>query len=254
MSHHKSLFEPAIILAAGRGQRLGGAASGPKCLLELGGKSLLARQAQALAKSGVREIVVVVGFEQEKVRAACDALRKELPLRFSFIENPRFAQTNTIYSLYLAREYMTRGFYSLNGDVLLTDELISTLAASRHAAALAVLPGRCGEEEVKVITSQNDRIVRIGKKLPSSEVLGEYIGIGRFQRSVASHIADSLAYAVEQEGLYNHFYEYALDRIAMQVPLFPERIEGGGVLEIDFPEDLARAQSLCLGGYLMSAA
>ena len=84
----------AIILAAGAGRRLG--TTGPKCMVRVGGESIIRRQLAAFRTAGVDEFVVVVGHEQ-------DQLRRHLagqPGRFTYVINERYAETNTIYSLY----------------------------------------------------------------------------------------------------------------------------------------------------------
>ena len=86
-----------VILAAGKGSRLNGTAGeSPKCLVELGGISLIDRQIRVLREAGLDDIVVVVGCQAERVRRACGH-------DITYIENIRYAQTNSLYSLWLAR-------------------------------------------------------------------------------------------------------------------------------------------------------
>src|SRR5215218_3891200 len=100
-----------IILAAGRGARLnGGSNDMPKCLVSLGGETLLSRNIRLLRNAGIGEIVVVVGCAAETVRRTCQGVE--------FVENARFAQTNSLYSLWLARPLLTDGFLVMNCDVL----------------------------------------------------------------------------------------------------------------------------------------
>src|ERR1043165_5297955 len=94
----------AIILAAGKGTRLDGAAVKLKCLVEVGGLSLLQRQIDSLRSVNVNEIVVVVGFGAESIRDACGE-------EVSFVENTRFAETSRLYSLWLVRENIGGGVW-----------------------------------------------------------------------------------------------------------------------------------------------
>src|SRR5918997_4505282 len=119
-----------IILAAGKGSRLNGTAGeSPKCLVKAGGLSLVERQIHALRRAGIDEIAVVVGCQAEQVRKACGH-------GVTYVENVRYAQTNSLYSLWMARPLLFEGFVVLNCDVLFHSALLHDLLASRHENAL----------------------------------------------------------------------------------------------------------------------
>src|SRR5678815_1337747 len=98
----------AIILAAGKGSRLTGAGGeSPKCLVKAGGLTLIERQIRTLEAAGIDEVTVVVGCGAERVRRACGH-------RVTYVENARYAQTNSLYSLWMARPLLNEGFVVLN--------------------------------------------------------------------------------------------------------------------------------------------
>src|SRR5258708_12925212 len=138
-----------IILAAGKGSRLNGTAGDkPKCLLEAGGVTLLERQIRALENAAVDDIVVVVGCQAERVRRACGP-------RVTCIENARFMETNSLYSLWTARALLYEGFVVLNCDVLFHPGLLDDLLVTHQDAALLIDYRRAGDppygdEEMKV--------------------------------------------------------------------------------------------------------
>src|SRR5215207_3765088 len=125
----------AIILAAGKGTRLDGAAVKPKCLVEVGGSTLLRRQIEILRSRGIDEIVIVVGFGADSIREACDN-------EISFVENIHFAETSSLYSLWLAREHLSEGFVVLNSDVLVHPQLLANLLNSSREDALLISDGQ----------------------------------------------------------------------------------------------------------------
>src|SRR5262249_37880683 len=138
----------AIVLAAGKGTRLNGVDLKPKCLFEVGGKTLLDHQLSALGNAQISEIVLVLGFEAERIRSCCASPT-------SFVINPRFEETSSLYSLWLAREYLTEGFVVLNCDVLFHPQLLTKLLSAPVADALLVdyvdkQHNHLGEEEMKV--------------------------------------------------------------------------------------------------------
>src|ERR1051325_7202036 len=167
-----------IILAAGKGLRLNGVAgSTPKCLIEIGGVTLIERQIQAFKASGIDDLAVVVGFEAERVRRACDS-------GIRFIENTVFDQTNSLYSLWLARDLLLDGFIVMNSDVLFHPQLLSDLITARYEDALIVAysnsaTGQLGDEEMKVKV-RGGRVVDISKSMDPLDADGENVGIVKF--------------------------------------------------------------------------
>lgn len=229
----------AIILVAGRGSRLAPHTDDrPKCLIEIGGRSILDHQLDALAAAGVFEVVLVVGCLQEMVRGHL-ASRREFT--FTFIENERFGETNTAYSLWLARGEMTDDFIYLNGDVLIHPEVIRRLTGAPAAQALAVERKRCGDEEVKALLD-GCRIMALSKTVPPADAYGEFIGIARFARSFGPFFSASLEEVVERDGLLKVYFELALERLLASHALTAIDISDLPTIEIDFPEDLARAE------------
>ena len=138
-----------IILAAGKGSRLNGTAGeSPKCLVELGGMTLVERQIRLLQRAGVRNITVVTGCQADRVRRACGQ-------RVTYVENPRYAQTNSMYSLWMARPLLYEGFVVLNCDVVFHPVLLDDLLSARHDDALLLAYSEAhqpifGDEEMKV--------------------------------------------------------------------------------------------------------
>src|SRR3954468_16355016 len=137
-----------IILAAGKGSRLNGTAGDkPKCLVETGGLTLIERQMQVLERAGVDDIAVVVGCQADRVRTTCGQ-------GVAYVENSRFAETNSLYSLWTARALLYEGFVVLNCDVLFHPALLDDLLTTHHDAALLISyrePGQqYGDEEMKV--------------------------------------------------------------------------------------------------------
>src|SRR5687768_16657821 len=156
-----------IILAAGKGGRLNGTAGErPKCLVEVGGISLVERQIQALNDAGIDDITVVVGCQADRVRRACGQ-------RATYVENVRYAQTNSLYSLWMARPLLFGGFVVLNCDVLFQPALLGDLLGSAHENALLLdyrQPSQppYGEEEMKVKVRAG-RVVDMSKSMAADE-------------------------------------------------------------------------------------
>jgi choline kinase len=226
----------AIILAAGAGRRLG--VADPKCMVDVRGVSIIHRQLGAFRAAGVDDFVIVVGHERDRLRQHLAGQAG----RFTWVVNERYARTNTIYSLYLAREHITDTFYYANADVVFDRRLINRLRGAPCPSVLAVDRGICGEEEVKVIV-RDGRVARLGKELAPDECLGEFVGVARFGAELAPPFVDALTALVERENVVTDYFERAVDRLCADWELCPVDIGDLPCIEIDFPEDLDRARS-----------
>src|SRR3954468_6973549 len=160
-----------IILAAGRGSRLNGTAGDkPKCLVRAGGMTLLERQIVALRAAGVDDIVVVVGCQADRVRQSLGA-------GVRYIENFRFAETNSLFSLWTARALLYEGFVVLNCDVLFHPVLLDELLSTHHDAALLIdyraeSQPAYGDEEMKVAV-RDGLVADMSKTMNPAEADGE---------------------------------------------------------------------------------
>lgn len=227
-----------IILAAGKGTRLNGTAGNtPKCLVEVGGVTLLERQIRALHGAGVDDVAVVVGCQAERVRASCGD-------QVTFVENERFAETNSLYSLWTARALLFDGFVVLNCDVLFHPALLHALLTTHHDAALLMAYRETdqppfGDEEMK-IKVRGTRVIDMSKVMDSADADGENLGIVKFGPSSAPELVSILDRLVAdgrtRDWAPRAFCEYARTR-----PLHAIGTRGYPWIEIDFPEDYQRA-------------
>jgi choline kinase len=232
----------AIILAAGMGKRLQKASGGlPKTMINIGGISIIHRQIESCLKVGIKDFVFVLGFKYDQVKH--HIMEKIADLSPKFILNPDYATTNTLHSLWLARNEMDEDFLYFNADVIFDLDMIELLNNDDPFSKMLVEFKTCGEEEVKVILDQEKRITSIGKKLDPEKCSGEFIGIARFKRSIIADFAVTLEKGV-QDGYSNTFFEFAVDKLTDDHLLHAVSTDGFNCLEIDFPEDLEKARMI----------
>jgi choline kinase len=224
-----------IILAAGKGSRLNGTAGDkPKCLLRVGSQTLVARQIETLRATGIDDIVVVVGCQADGVRRACGG-------DLQFVENTRFAQTNSLYSLWLARPLLLDGFVVMNCDVLFHPQMLADLVTARDEDALLVAysDGPLGDEEMKVKVRRGC-VVDISKTMAAADADGENVGIVKFGAEGAGRLVQLLDARVAAGGLRD-WAPRAFDDFAKERPLHAIGTRGYPWTEIDFPDDYHRA-------------
>lgn len=230
-----------IILAAGRGARLnGGNSDMPKCLVTLGGETLLSRNIRLLQNAGIQDVAVVIGCAAETVRRTCRGVQ--------FVENARFAQTNSLYSLWLARPLLADGFVVMNCDVLVHPQLVADLLTARHEDALLVAyrdeETTYGDEEMKVRVRRG-RVVDISKTMAPEEADGENLGVVKFGPEGARVLAEEMD-ALIAAGEHKAWVPRAFKAFAERRPLHAIGTRGFPWTEIDFPEDYRRAVEVVL--------
>ncbi len=227
-----------IILAAGKGSRLNGTAGeSPKCLVKAGGVTLIERQIRALERAGIDDIVAVVGCRASRVREVCGNA-------ITYVENETYAQTNSMYSLWLARALLYEGFVVLNCDVIFHPVLLEDLLSARHRNALLLAYREAdqppfGDEEMKVKV-RCGRVVEMSKRLDPDDADGENLGIVKFGPEGAAELVGIMDRLIAAGGLKD-WAPRAFSEFARTSPLHAVGTRGFPWIEIDFPEDFERA-------------
>jgi L-glutamine-phosphate cytidylyltransferase len=234
----------AIILAAGVGKRLHAASGGrPKCLIEIGGRSLLRRLLESLAASGVRDAVVVTGFGAEHVRAAVASPPAGITVRTAF--NARYEE-GAILSLATARDWLDGPVLVMDADVLCPTSMIRRLVGSRHGSCflLDATSENTGEEQMLLVRDGWVRnVVRGGA--PGYELAGESIGFLKLDAAAARLLRELIDARIARGDTGIEHEEVYPDLLARAEVGF-ERVDGTPWTEIDFPDDVVRAERAIL--------
>jgi len=255
----------AIIVAAGRGRRLGPeTAEIPKCMVAVGGRPILHRQLAALTAAGADDVVIVRGYLGDRIQSGGGAT----PVRF--VENPEWASNNILTSLLYAEHEMADGFLFSYSDIVFATEHARRVAASSADVALVVdrrwqdaYAGRVlhpvSEAELVAVeeTAGGPRVRRVGKRVvPAEQAAGEFIGLAKLSAAGAAALAGVWARARargmdqpfgQAATLRQAYLSDALNQMADEgVALVPIFIDGGW-REIDTEEDLGRAHALVDG-------
>lgn len=239
----------AVILAAGVGKRLRGAADEaghlPKALLRFGGRSLIARHVALLHGAGVAAITVVLGYRAEAVRAELDALPG--PAVASII-NPAFRE-GSVVSLAAADDVLRCGgpVILMDADVLYDGRLMARLVGSRLTNTLLfdsdIEPG---DEPVKICLA-GERIVDFRKRPEhAGERHGESVGFFRFAPDAAAELAGRAA-GYLSDGRRGMEYEEPIRDMMLASPdgrFGIEDVTGLPWTEIDFAADVEKATAL----------
>ncbi len=233
----------ALILAAGRGSRLGSLTDDrPKSLIDLGGISPLELQLDLLAARGIERALIVTGYHRATVEAAA---RQRVGGRIivEAIWNPFWSVTNVIGSVWMARDRIERPFVYLHADTVFEPSILDDLLTADGDALLPVDIRPCEPEQMKA-DIRDGRVVHLSKELPAERTAGEFIGIGVFRGAALPFVRDGLDAVLDAGGL-NAYFEAALNHaIDAGLTVTPVPTAGRAWTEIDFEEDLELARRL----------
>ena len=173
----------AIIIGAGRGNRLMPLTDGlPKCMMKVGDKAILDWTLEALAASGLDDVVFIGGYQIEKIKLAYPHLR--------FCHNTDWPQNNILASLFYAEREMNGPFVCTYSDILyyrpsVVEKLMQSvgdivLVVDTDWRTRYVERTLHPESQAEKVFVEDDRIVAIGKHLDSDEAYGEFIGLAKF--------------------------------------------------------------------------
>jgi choline kinase len=254
----------AIIVAAGRGRRLGPeTAEIPKCMVEVAGRPILHRQLEALAGAGITDFVVVRGYLGNRIFAP------GFPVRF--IDNPDWANNNILTSLFFAADEMNDAFVFSYSDIVFAPSYATTIAQSPADIALVIdrrwretYVGRAqhpvSEAELASVnqTHAGPVVDRVGKTVVSPDAaVGEFIGLAKFSAAGAAALKrvwnDALVLGLDQpfgraSRLRQAYLSDALNALADRGAVLSPVFVDGRWREIDTEEDLARAHAV-VGGW-----
>ena len=236
----------AIILSAGQGSRLGQLThEQPKCLIEFAGRSLLDRQLDTLVANGIDEVVVVTGFRDDQIEASL-AKRVGGP-KVRTVFNPFYKVADNLGSLFVARHELAGDVLVWNGDTLVSEELMGRVLANRQAGICVTIDRKDGydQDDMKVITADDGRLRAIGKRIAEG-VNAESIGLLAFRGDGALRFRNAIDRAMRTSEGTTIWYLRVIHHLAQNGEVWTYDIAGEQWGEVDFPEDVASAEALCV--------
>ena len=232
-----------VILAAGMAKRLRPLTdTKPKCLLEVGGKTLLQRTVEAMVSAGISEFLVVTGYRASMIRDFLETLGDPRISRISYIDNPDYEHNNNIFSLWLAmQELHGQEVLLMDSDILCDPEAVRRVAR-QDCSALAMQRHELGEEEMKIVVDADGNITEISKTCSVISAIGESVGIEKMTSAYTEAIYQELRQMILDEGLIDIFYERAFERLIPQGHTF-KVVDTTDLFsyELDTPEDFQKA-------------
>ncbi|MDP2162553.1 MAG: phosphocholine cytidylyltransferase family protein [Flavobacterium sp.] len=236
----------AIILAAGVGSRIRPLTDNcPKCLLKIGGNTILEMMISHIQDCGINEIIFVLGYLQEQIK---DYVKTKFPdLNAYFVTNEKYAETNTGFSLLLAKDFVENSdFIKFDADVVFNKEILKKLIECPYENALCIDKNiHLDAEEIKIIIDDKNKILKASKTIDPKKAVGESIGIEKIGKNTAKLLFQELEIMMKDKKNHQEYYEAAYERRIEKGESFHALdITGLDWVEIDTKEDFELAKNI----------
>lgn len=229
----------ALILNSGLGHRMGALTSEhPKCMTELfGSDTILSRQLRLLAASGIHEVVMTTGYFEEVLVNYCNSLG--LGIHFTFVNNPLYNQTNYIYSIYCAKDYLDDDILLLHGDLVFEASVLDDMLACSNSCMKVSSTLPLPQKDFKAVV-HNGRIEKVGIEFFTDAL--EAQAFYKLNRRDWKIWLEKICDLCEKDDR-NCYAENALNLVSDRCEICALDVYDRLCAEVDTPEDLAIVRS-----------
>lgn len=236
------MINTAVIIAAGMGTRFGKyTEKKPKGFVEFGGIPMIERSVRTLIEAGISRIIIGTGYLKE----CYEQLSQKYP-QIECVFSPRYAETNSMYTLYNCRESIKDDdFILLESDLVFEQKAISSLLECDAPDVMLTTPVTKFQDQYYVESDDNDILINCSVKKEDINAKGELVGIHKLSNRFYKLMCDDYAKIVDEKLKLGYEYEllYMSQRISS---VFVLNIPGLRWYEIDDIDDLRFAERTLL--------
>lgn len=240
----------AILLAAGYGSRINALTDGPKCLLEINGKTLLAHHFESWQRAGIQKAHLVLGYKADEVKE--QALKSAGGLELSFSTNEDYRNKGNTYSLGCALKEVRGSALIFDADLVYEHSILANFLADPIENQILTGLGELDDIEcAKVLTDKNKRVFKtVDKRALSAPELKEYqfdgeaLGILKFNPQTLKELRQACEKFLEKPSQILLNWEHLLNQFLPQHPVYSHKTTNPQWVEIDTPEDYQQAREL----------
>lgn len=230
-------------MAAGRGSRFGKMTETmPKGFIEVGGKSMIERSVETLIACGIERIIIGTGYKREKY--------EELKERFPQIEtcfSPRYAETNSMYTLWNCRKMIdNEDFLLLESDLVFEKKAITSLQETLWKDVMLISPVTKFQDQYYVESDDNDILTSCSVNKENLNAKGELVGIHKLSNGFFRKMCEEYGKIADRKPKLG--YEYMLLEMSRTIsPMYVLKVENLKWYEIDDERDLKYAEDKIIG-------
>ena len=232
------MIKTAVIMAAGMGTRFGSMTEErPKGFIEAGGQPMVVRSIETLISCGIERIIIGTGY----LREAYEELAKRYP-QIVCCFSPRYAETNSMYTLYNCREMVgDEDFLLLESDLVFERRAITALLECEHPDVMLITPVTKFQDQYYVECDQEGTLTNCSTDKTQVRAKGELVGIHKLSNTFYKKMCAD--YETKVGELPKLGYEYQLLHMSQEtLPVYVLCEEGLKWYEIDDIDDLRYAE------------
>lgn len=223
----------AILLAAGRGTRISRMIEEvPKSTLPINGIPLIRYTVKMLQKANI-DIVVCVGYNKKKIYSALEGLEVE------YCYNPFYDVTNSIASIWFAREKLDDDLLIINADVFFSEEILNLVLDNKSDVVMAIDKSRIATGDYFFETTDNGCITKYGKELPIEHRSCEYVGVAKVEKTFLNSFISRMDKLIDGQQ-HNLWWENILYSFTKERNINTIDVDGRFWAEIDYFDDYER--------------
>lgn len=224
----------ALILNSGLGHRMGDITkTHPKCMTEISAAdTILSRQLKLIVASGITEVVMTTGYFDKILMDYCESLN--LPLHIDFVNNPKYSETNYIYSIYCARELLDDDILLMHGDLVFDFEVLLGVLRTEQSCMKVSSTEPLPDKDFKAVV-KNGRVEKVGIEFFESAM--EAQALYKLNKDDWNVWLKEIVKFCES-GNVKVYAENAFNRVSDECGIYAFDAKGKLCAEIDTPEDL----------------
>ncbi|MBR51999.1 MAG: hypothetical protein CMD58_05745 [Gammaproteobacteria bacterium] len=235
----------AVVLAAGLGSRINEITKEiPKTMIEINGKCIFERILDNLVENGIFDVVFIIGYREDLLRPLLEKSCDNLGMNLEIIVNDRYATTNTMYSLWMARDIVRSNFLFLHGDLIFSPEMLRKFINSSEGNSILVDQNYPNDwEDAMKIISSNSSLKYMSKSITLNEMDGIAIGMYKFNKEGRDELYQVMQLLVDRGATQNWVSE-AINIMSKKINIYPEISYLHDWADVDNLVDLESANKL----------
>jgi len=234
----------AVILSAGIGARLSTEINSlPKGLIEIGGKPLLEYSLEALIQNEITDVIMVVGFQHEKIINRFGSCYRDL--KIEYVLNEKYSNSGSMYSFAMVQDVIEDDIILLESDLLYEPRAINILLNAGYKNCILVTALSGSGDEVYICTNEKQEITELGKKIPPNRkrnAIGELAGLSKFGGNFLDLVFKKSQKDIAEGKFTYHYEECIFNTSKYTEPVYAVFADDLVWYEIDTEKDLKKAR------------